>query len=67
MPKTEDLHVNFLQFIDVDEMCGGKGEEVALSSLKAGNLENLSSNLKNSNNSIDTVTTSRNLTRDICN
>lgn len=41
VPKTEYLPVNFLQFIDIDEMCGGKGEEVALHLLKADILENL--------------------------
>ena len=35
VPKTEYLPVNFLQFIDIDEMCGGKGEEVALSLLRS--------------------------------
>lgn len=33
--KTEYLPVNFLLFIDIDEMCGGKGEEVALSLLRS--------------------------------
>ena len=35
VPKTEYLPVNFLQFIDRDEMCGGKGEEVTLSLLRS--------------------------------
>ena len=35
VPKTEYLPVNFLQFIDIDEMCVGKCEEVAMSLLRA--------------------------------
>ena len=35
VPKTEYLPVNFLQFIDIDEMCVGKCEEVALILLRS--------------------------------